>query len=476
MAETVRATVLLVGDNVDDAAARLERMAQSLDVRTASTASDARLQLSDDAIDAIICESELSDSTGVDLLTNARQREATLPFIICSADGDLDAALAASEQDVSGYLPAALDDIPPADLESLAVDLVTTNRAKHDSERDSARLKALLANTSDAIVTVDTDGVIRDANAGLETVLGYPPEAVKGRPLTGLIPPDLVDAHLEAFERYLRTGEQQLDWQDIHLTAEHADGHRVPVSVSFAEFTIDTGHYFTGIIRDITTRVESKARLEQQNERLDEFTSVVSHDLRNPINIARGNVQLVQDDVDNDRLATALDALATMDDIVTALLALARLGDIAEDTDAISLGELAREVWGTLQPGTATLTIEADAPTVVGDRRAIRQLIMNLLLNAVDHGGPDVTVTLGSLPTGFFVADDGDGIPPGRRTDVLQPGHTTNDTGTGFGLSIVARVADAHNWEITVTESAHGGARFEFTGVDTGDPGTNRTH
>lgn len=475
MPESLGATVLLVGENVDSAGTTLERTAQSLDVHVAKTASDARARLSGETFDIIICECELSDPDTTELLAATSQHQPSIPFISCSADGDLETALAATKQDISAYLPAALGDIPAADLESLILDVISSNRAKHDSERDSVRLRALLANMSDAIVTVDTEGIIRDANAGLETVLGYPPEAVEGRPLTVLIPPDLVDAHLDAFERYRRTGEQQLDWQDIQLSAQHADGHRVPVSVSFAEFTVDTGHYFTGVIRDITSRVEANARLEQQNERLDEFTGVVSHDLRNPINIARGNIQLVQDDVDNDRLDTALDALARMDDIVSALLALARLGDVTDETDAIVLGELATEVWGAIEPGTATLTIADDAPTVVGDRRAIRQLLVNLLLNAVDHGGPDVTVTLGGLPTGFYVGDDGVGIPPERRADILQPGHTTSDSGTGFGLSIVNRVADAHDWEITVTESTHGGARFEFTGVETVDAGTNRT-
>lgn len=86
--------------------------------------------------------------------------------------------------------------------------------------------------------------------------------------------------------------------------------------------------------------------------------------------------------------------------------------------------------------------------------------------NAVELTTPDVTVSVGELPGGFYVADDGPGIPPAERERVFDTGYSTTDDGTGFGLSIVQRAVDAHGWEITVTEGTDGGARFEITGVD----------
>jgi signal transduction histidine kinase len=98
----------------------------------------------------------------------------------------------------------------------------------------------------------------------------------------------------------------------------------------------------------------------------------------------------------------------------------------------------------------------------------LSQLLENLFRNAVEHGGDDVTVNVGSLPGGFYVADDGPGIPAADRESVFEPGFTTNDDGTGFGLEIVEAVASAHGWDVRVTDAAEGegGARFEFTGVD----------
>jgi signal transduction histidine kinase len=98
----------------------------------------------------------------------------------------------------------------------------------------------------------------------------------------------------------------------------------------------------------------------------------------------------------------------------------------------------------------------------------VLELIENLLRNAVEHADAS-TITVGALPdeSGFFVEDDGNGIPPDEREDVFDPGLTTADKGTGFGLSIVEEIADGHDWTVRVTAGEAGGARFEITGVET---------
>jgi signal transduction histidine kinase len=78
---------------------------------------------------------------------------------------------------------------------------------------------------------------------------------------------------------------------------------------------------------------------------------------------------------------------------------------------------------------------------------------------------PSVTVTVGDLPDGFFVADDGPGIPAEVRDEAFEAGYSTNPEGTGFGLSIVREVADAHGWDVRLVDAEEGGARFEFRGV-----------
>jgi signal transduction histidine kinase len=97
----------------------------------------------------------------------------------------------------------------------------------------------------------------------------------------------------------------------------------------------------------------------------------------------------------------------------------------------------------------------------------VKQLLENLFGNAVEHGGPEVAITVGEVADGFYVSDDGPGIPPAERTAIFEPGYSTNSDGTGLGLSIVERVAEAHGWAVRITESESGGARFEISVSET---------
>ncbi|MFC7057160.1 sensor histidine kinase [Halovenus salina] len=114
----------------------------------------------------------------------------------------------------------------------------------------------------------------------------------------------------------------------------------------------------------------------------------------------------------------------------------------------------------------AALTVETDQ-TISADRSRLQQLLENLFANAVEHGGKDVTVRVGDLKEGFYVADDGVGIPEGEREDIFEAGYSTAEEGTGFGLRIAKQIVDAHGWDIRVTDSDDDGAQFEITGIDT---------
>jgi signal transduction histidine kinase len=100
----------------------------------------------------------------------------------------------------------------------------------------------------------------------------------------------------------------------------------------------------------------------------------------------------------------------------------------------------------------------------------LRQLFENLFRNAVEHGGDQVSVTIGELEDGFYVADDGPGIPAEDRQSVFEYGESTAEDGTGLGLAIVRRVAEAHGWTVSVTDSDTGGARLEVSGIDESTP------
>jgi len=214
-------------------------------------------------------------------------------------------------------------------------------------------------------------------------------------------------------------------------------------------------------------RVRREAELRRERDRLDGFAGVLSHDLRNPLSVAAGRVDLVREEHDGEHLQLAAEALDRMGEIIEDVMTIARSdrGDLAPEPR--SLSALAREAWTTVDAEADRLTVAGDA-TVVADDSRTRRLLENLFANAVTHGGADVTVTVGPLENGrgFFVADDGPGIPEDEREAVFEPGHSGRDGGTGFGLHIVETVAEAHGWDVAVTESEGGGARFEVTGVE----------
>jgi signal transduction histidine kinase len=219
-----------------------------------------------------------------------------------------------------------------------------------------------------------------------------------------------------------------------------------------------------------------EAEVARERDRLEEFASLVSHDLRSPLNVAAGNLEIVSDrlgeeSIDVEELGAVKRSLDRMDALIEDLLALARQGTGIDETEPVPLADLVTECWETVDTESATLSVETDA-VVAADRSRLRQALENLFGNAVTHADPDVAVTVGALPDGdgFYVADDGPGIDPADREAVFEAGMTSDPEGTGFGLKIVAEVAEAHGWTVELVESETGGARFEFRGVDV-EPG-----
>ncbi|MFB6155302.1 MAG: hybrid sensor histidine kinase/response regulator [Haloferacaceae archaeon] len=231
--------------------------------------------------------------------------------------------------------------------------------------------------------------------------------------------------------------------------------------------TLD-GDTLVRAIRYAIERKENELALEQTIERLDEFASVVAHDLRNPLNVAVASLDLARETGDDEHFERIDEAHARMTAIIDDVLTLARQGDV-DDTGTTPLAAVAESAWQNVESLTAALDVETTA-RVVADDSQLTQLFENLFRNALEHGAEDATVRVGDIDGGFFVADDGPGIPADQRERVFDSGYSTRDGNTGFGLAIVERVVEAHGWEVAVTESEHGGARFEFTGVESPAP------
>ena len=223
--------------------------------------------------------------------------------------------------------------------------------------------------------------------------------------------------------------------------------------------TLLASHTSTGL-----ARVRAEESLRRERDRLDDFANVLSHDIRNPLNVAQGRLELAEKTADQptrEHLEAADHAQKRIERLIDDTLTLAREGESVGETEPIDLGVLARKAWDTVSTETATLEIDS-AEQIEGDWSRLTQVFENLYRNAIEHGGEDVTVTVGSMADGFYIEDTGTGIPEDEREDVFGSGYTTSSEGTGFGLAIIEQIIEAHGWTISVTDGTDGGARFEI--------------
>jgi len=345
------------------------------------------------------------------------------------------------------------------------------------------RLLALFSSRSKTLAPVARDTVIEEMGSGVlvidhknrivdinpmgKRILGRADGRVVGKQVTEVLQPEIFVAEETPFlepdvydEEYtglwVETGDTRHCF-DVTITGLESDSGEISGRV--------------GIIHDVTDRERRKqkleertAELERQNEQLENFAGIVSHDLRNPLNVAKGSVTLAKKKGGDEYFEKIRQAHDRMEALIEDVLTLARQGRTVDETTVIAVARVATDAWENVQASEATLAVDVDL-TVEADRGRLLQVFENLFRNAVEHGREDVTITVGELPDGFYVADDGPGIPPDQRDDVLEQGFTTSESGTGFGLSIAATVVEAHGWDIAVTESESGGAQFEITGV-----------
>jgi signal transduction histidine kinase len=266
-----------------------------------------------------------------------------------------------------------------------------------------------------------------------------------GEPISAVVPDALLDADegpsavtVEGSERWLRVRRVALgDGASVILAAE------------------------------LTEQVRRQRQLREQNRRLEQFTRIAAHDLRNPLNAITGYTRLARETGDVSHLDDVDPATDRIETLIDDLLTLGHEGRIVEETVPVSLAAAAEEAWASADTGGATLEV-LDDEHLLADESRLRQLLENLFTNAVVHGGDDVTVRVAPRPDGFYVADDGSGIPSEERGEVFEYGYSTHG-GTGLGLPVVRSIAVAHGWDVSVTDAADGGACFEFVGIKT-DP------
>jgi PAS domain S-box-containing protein len=379
---------------------------------------------------------------------------------------------------VAATEPGAFDDADVTLARTLAANAeqALSRIEREETLRESQRrYRTLVENFPDGAVFLFDDDLQYVLAGGAElSSVGLSTDDLEGVGPRDLFPADIAEETIHYYREALagrdNTFEQEYQGEQYRIKT-------IPVRD-------DAGDIVSGIAvsQNVTERKLRERELARQNERLEEFASVVSHDLRNPLNVAQGHLDLLQQEWDSDRLDAVSRAHDRMNDLIDDLLTLAREGEEVGDTEAVDLAAITERCWRNVDTDGATIDPRTDR-TIRADRSRLQQLLENLVRNSVEHGSTGnrtksgdsvehgstndgVTVTVGDLPDGFYVADDGPGIPEADRDRVFDAGYTTSQDGTGFGLRIVEQVVEAHAWDIEVMEGDEGGARFEITGVE----------
>jgi PAS domain S-box-containing protein len=356
-------------------------------------------------------------------------------------------------------------------------DISRRKRIERDLEDTSRALDALVDASPVAIVATDPAGRVDVWNPAAESIFGWDAADVVGGPLPF---DDVGRDRLEALRQRVLDGERVTG---VEAPLERRDGTMLRTRLSLAPQHNSNGEVsrVVAVIVDISDLKAYERELEAKNEQLETFASTLSHDLRNPLTVAAGYLELGREtgeDAHFEETKLALDRVVGMTDN---LLELARAGRRLDEPDTCSLRTVAEEAWASVDTDGATLEIETDRE-LEADRLRLSQLLENLFRNAIEHGvgastavfdnadtdptsvhDASVVVTVSATETGFRVSDDGPGIPESEHEAVFEQGYTTVPLGTGLGLSIVTRIADAHGWTVRVCEAPEtGGARFEF--------------
>lgn len=310
---------------------------------------------------------------------------------------------------------------------------------------------------SESLLVVDSDNTVIDTNTEFNKLFVADGD-VLGR--------DITDAFPSQSTFYKDVAENAVAKSEFEYTV---DGETKFMKVRQSPLT-NSKNAFVGrvfLFEDITTERTQKLELKQQNERLDKFASVVSHDLRNPLAAAMGYTDVVREQVDDEQYVETIDRnLDRMDTMIDEVLEISRQGTELENPEITSGKDLVETAWTFVDNEDATLVVEGDMQVETEPER-LQRAFENLMRNSIDHGGRDVTVEIGFEDGLIYLEDTGPGVPDEHRDGLFEFGKTHSDDGTGFGLSIVQSIIQAHGWEIDVVDPQNGsGARFEIRGVD----------
>jgi two-component system sensor kinase FixL len=371
---------------------------------------------------------------------------------------------------------------PIRDAEARAVGasmMMRDRTAQHNAERalrsSEARSRAIVETAVDAIILIDQRGRIEAFNPAAERLFQYRADEVAGRNVSILMPEPYASEHDHYLRRYLMTGQRHIIGVGRDVTAQRQDGSTFPAHLSVAELTIDGETKFTGIVRDLTERVQLEMRLREESGlvKIGELAAVLAHEVKNPLAAVSGAIQVLREKLPDPDDSEIIDEILRRLDGLTAMM-----GDLLlysrPPKPRLSPVDLAELIEGLiaffkLDPSWRDVEtrVTGAAPSVLADPELLKVALQNLLINGLQAmgGRGTLTVTIGESggKVSIDVGDSGGGIPEDARTRLFTPFFTTKARGTGLGLPTVKRVAEAHHGDTCILSSTPAGTTMRFS-------------
>ena len=341
---------------------------------------------------------------------------------------------------------------------------------RNPNDRAQQVLAAIFESAVDAIVVIDAQGRVEAFNPAAERLFGYSEKELLGRNVNALMPSPYHEEHDGYLARYLRTGEARIIGVGREVIGLRRDGTTFPVHLSVGEMRLGGEPKFTGILHDLSARVQLEAQLREQAAlvRLGEMAAVIAHEVKNPLAGIRGAVQVIgsrlpQDSREVQVIGEIVGRIDTLNGLIQDLLLFARPPQPRPaPTSVTALVATTIELLRSDQDlEDIQVTIDGSAPPVFADAELVKIVFLNLLINGAHamQGRGRIRVSVKS--SGAFgeaaFADEGPGIPSGIREKIFTPFFTTKSRGTGLGLPTAKRFIEAHGGTIVVDCPPRGG-------------------
>lgn len=377
--------------------------------------------------------------------------------------GRLDVSLSISPvKDAAGRIVGA---------STIARDITAKKQHIRRLSESEARLRSIVDAAVDGIIVIDAHGIVEAVNPGAERLFGYEAAEVVGRSVNVLMPAPYRDEHDGYIDRYLRTGEARIIGIGREVSARRKDGSTFPVHLSVGEMSLHGERKFTGILHDLSARVQMESQLREQASlaRLGEMAAVIAHEVKNPLAAVRGAIQVIGSRLPPGREADVMtDIIAridTLNGLVKDLLLFARppKPHLVPIDVTVVLGTTAALLGQDAAYAGVQTAITGHAPPVMADAELLKIVLINLFVNSAQamKGQGTITVSVSEADGActVVVSDTGPGIPAEVRDRIFTPFVTTKARGTGLGLSTVKRIVEAHHGQVQVESPAGGGTR-----------------